>query len=101
MPSNRRPSYRTAARRPPAARGDSAASDVISASKDGNAPGAAPAAAAGHAAGPAAGTKQKALPGRDNVLSFPEPKAKRRRRIRQGIIGALAVLVAGIIAAAV
>ncbi|BCW66601.1 cell division protein FtsQ [Arthrobacter sp. NicSoilB4] len=38
---------------------------------------------------------------RDNVLSFPEPKAKRRKRILLGTIGAVAVLVAGIIAAAV
>jgi cell division protein FtsQ len=101
VPSNRRPSYRTAARRPPTAAGDPAPADVLSASKDGNSPGAATGQAAGAATGQAAGTKQTTLPARDNVLSFPEPKAKRRRRIRQGIIGSLAVLVAGIIAAAV
>ncbi|MCB5293500.1 cell division protein FtsQ/DivIB [Arthrobacter sp. SO3] len=93
MPSTRRPSYRTGARRPPSAPANPASSDVISASKDGG-----PTASA---AAPAAGTKEEAPPARDNVLSFPEPKAKRRRRIRQGIIGSLAVLVAAIIAAAV
>ena len=41
------------------------------------------------------------MPARDNVLSFPEPKARRRRRIVQGTIAALAVLVAGIVAGAV
>lgn len=84
VPSTRRPSYRAGARRPPAARGESGSSDVISASKD-SPPN-------GHAS---------ARPAPDNVLSFPEPKAKRRRRILQGTIAALAVLVAGILAAAV
>ncbi len=87
VPSTRRPSYRAGARRPPTARGESGSSDVISASKDSP--------AGGHATGPAA------QPAPDNVLSFPEPKAKRRRRILQGTIAALAVLVAGILAAAV
>ena len=81
MPSTRRPSYRAGARRPPTPRGESGSPDVISASKDSPASGAAPAP--------------------DNVLSFPEPKAKRRKRILQGTIAALAVLVAGLIAAAV
>lgn len=84
VPSTRRPSYRAGARRPPTARGESGSSDVISASKDSP--------AGGHATAPAAP---------DNVLSFPEPKAKRRRRILQGTIAAMAVLVAGILAAAV
>lgn len=91
MPSTRRPSYRAGARRPPSARGASGSSDVISASKDSTPSGH----ASGHTTGPAA---PAAL---DNVLSFPEPKAKRRRRILQGIFAALAVLVAGILAAAV
>ena len=86
VPSTRRPSYRAGARRPPAARGESGSSDVISASKD------------SPAAGSAAPATEQAP---DNVLSFPEPKAKRRRRILQGTIAALAVLVAGILAAAV
>ncbi|HET9289758.1 MAG TPA: FtsQ-type POTRA domain-containing protein [Actinomycetes bacterium] len=90
MPSTRRPSYRAGARRPPTARGESGSSDVISASKD--SPAAGPATAQAAPAAPAAP---------DNVLSFPEPKAKRRRRILQGTIAALAVLVAGILAAAV
>ena len=84
MPSARRPSYK---RRPSAARGEPGSSDVISASKESPAIGAA--------------TAPAAPPAPDNVLSFPEPKSKRRRRIVQGTIAALAVLVAGILAAAV
>ncbi|MDI3241675.1 FtsQ-type POTRA domain-containing protein [Arthrobacter sp. AL08] len=40
-------------------------------------------------------------PAPDNVLSFPEPKAKRRLRILLATIGILAVLTAGILAIAV
>ena len=87
MPSTRRPGYKAGPRRPSAARGEPGSSDVISASKDSPANGAA--------------TAPAAQPGRDNVLSFPEPKSRRRRRILQGTIAALAVLVAGILAAAV
>lgn len=87
MPSTRRPSYKAGPRRPSAARGEPGSSDVISASKDSPANGAA--------------TAPAAQPARDNVLSFPEPKSRRRRRILQGTIAALAVLVAGILAAAV
>ena len=87
MPSTRRPSYRAGARRPPTPRGESGSSDVISATKDSPASGAA--------------TAPATPPAPDNVLSFPEPKAKRRKRILQGTIAALAVLVAGILAAAV
>jgi cell division protein FtsQ len=61
---------------------------VISASK-------ADSAGTGHAAEGA--TDQQ----RGNVLAFPEPKARRRRRILLGTIGVLAVLIAGILAAAV
>lgn len=96
MPSTRRPGYKAGGRRPPSARGDSASQDVISASKastDSTDSTASPANGAGAAPGaPAA---------RHNVLSFPEPKAKRRKRILLGTAGALAVLVAGILAAAV
>jgi cell division protein FtsQ len=84
VPSTRRPSYKAGERRSP--RADPASSDVISASKDG-------------ADSSAGGTGGVAV--RDNVLSFPEPKAKRRKRILVGTISALAVLVAGILAAAV
>lgn len=84
MPSTRRPGYKAGARRAPSPRQDSAPPDVISASKDSTASGPGAAGAA-----------------RDNVLSFPEPKAKRRKRILLGTTGALAVLVAGILAAAV
>lgn len=85
MPSTRRPGYKAGAGRPPSARGDSASADVISASKD----------------SAATGTAVRTLPAPDNVLSFPEPKAKRRKRILLGTVGALAVLIAGILAAAV
>jgi len=87
VPSIRRPSYKAGPRRQSAARGEPGSSDVISASKESPAIGAA--------------TAPAARPAPDNVLSFPEPKSKRRRRILQGTIAALAVLVAGILAAAV
>lgn len=89
MPSTRRPGYKAGARRSPSPRGDSASPDVISASKDG----------ADSATG--AGVAPAALAARGNVLAFPEPKAKRRKRILLGTIGAVAALVAGILAAAV
>ncbi|WP_160666497.1 cell division protein FtsQ/DivIB [Pseudarthrobacter sp. ATCC 49987] len=85
MPSTRRPGYKAGAGRPPSARGDSASADVISASKD----------------SAATGPDVRTPPAPDNVLSFPEPKAKRRKRILLGTVGALAVLIAGILAAAV
>lgn len=85
MPSTRSPGYRAGAGRPPSARSGSASADVISASKDSAATGAA--------------VRTPSAP--DNVLSFPEPKAKRRKRILLGTVGALAVLIAGILAAAV
>lgn len=100
MPSTRRPSYTAGTRRPLPPPGNQQSgnpapgkpvpgnpqSDVITASKDGG--------AQGPAAGPAAGT-------RDNVLSFPEPKAKRRKRILLGTVGAVVAVVAALIAAAV
>lgn len=39
--------------------------------------------------------------GRDNVVSFPEPKAKRRRRHVLSVLGAVTVLTAAIVAAAI
>ncbi|KQN86390.1 cell division protein FtsQ/DivIB [Arthrobacter sp. Leaf69] len=110
MPSTRRPGYTAGARRSPSGNGASGTPDVISASKDSrDSPGSTdrangpesgtPRAASGPAAGAAA--KQAALPARDNVLSFPEPKARRRKRIVVGTIATLAVLVAGIVAGAV
>ncbi|MET4134499.1 FtsQ-type POTRA domain-containing protein [Pseudarthrobacter sp. PvP090] len=87
MPSTRRPSYKAGARRPPSAHGTPGSPDVISASKDSPAVGAA--------------TTPATPPAPGNVLSFPEPKAKRRRRMLQGTTAALAVLIAGILTAAV
>ncbi|MGO4492874.1 cell division protein FtsQ/DivIB [Arthrobacter sp. 2YAF22_2] len=72
--------------------GSGGPSDVISASKSDT-----PAAPTGPGT---AGTASPG-PGRGNVLSFPEPKAKRRRRIVLSTVGVMAVLIAGIVAAAV
>ena len=91
VPSTRRPGYKAGPR--PSPRGDSPSPDVISASKD------SAASAASAASGTGAATAAPAA--RGNVLSFPEPKAKRRKRILLGTISALAALVAGILAAAV
>lgn len=98
VPSTRRPNYTTSPRRSGPAGGGGAGSvdggsggqrtDVISASKADSAAG----------ARLAASTPDRR---RDNVLSFPEPKAKRRKRILLGTIGVLVALVAGIVAAAV
>jgi cell division protein FtsQ len=101
VPSTRRPSYKPGARRggTPTGAGEASGAgtgrsggqrpDVISASKANSAAGTGPA---------AAGTTDAQ---RGNVLAFPEPKAKRRKRILLGTIGVLAVLIAGIVAAAV
>jgi cell division protein FtsQ len=95
VPSSRRPSYKSGPRRSgtPAGSGAGAGTgsprpDVISASKA-DSTGTVPAAEGA--------TDQQ----RGNVLAFPEPKARRRRRILLGTIGVLAVLIAGILAAAV
>jgi len=91
--STRRPSYRGGSRAPGAGPGqpDGTRPEVISASKAAAGTGTVPG-----AAGPSAAQNSKP----DNVLSFPEPKAKRRRRVLLSTIGVLAVLVAGIVAAA-
>ena len=102
MPSTRRPTYRGgsnasgsnssgAGSRPPSG---GTGADVISASKS--------------AAGPGSGNAQnpqhvQGIPdnGARNVLSFPEPKGKRRKRIVLSTIGIVALVMAGIVAAAV
>jgi cell division protein FtsQ len=102
VPSTRRPTYRGgsgAAGTNAAGTGSRAPSgtDVISASKN----------AADTAGGPARNAQNPRNPqgtpdnGPGNVLSFPEPKGKRRRRILLSTIGIVAVLMAGIVAAAV
>ena len=96
MASTRRPPYRGgtnasgagAGSRPPGAR---TGTDVISASK--NAPEA--------GSGPSRNGPGTPATPTGNVLSFPEPKAKRRKRILLTTIGIVAVLIAGIVAAAV
>lgn len=85
MPSPRRPGYLPAGRKAPSTGSGSASADVITASKDG--------AGIGNAAGKP--------PSQGNVVSFPEPRAKRRRRLVVGTLAALAVLIAGLLAAAV
>ncbi|MCX6499988.1 MAG: FtsQ-type POTRA domain-containing protein [Arthrobacter sp.] len=67
--------------------------DVISASK--------PDPAAPSPAGARPSGAASPGPDRGNVLSFPEPKAKRRRRIVLSTLAVIAVLMAGIVAAAV
>jgi cell division protein FtsQ len=91
--STRRPSYRGGSRAPGAGPGrpDGTRPEVISASKSAAVTGKVPG-----AAGPSAAQNSKP----HNVLSFPEPKAKRRRRVLLSTIGVLAVLMAGIVAAA-
>ncbi|MDQ0756793.1 FtsQ-type POTRA domain-containing protein [Arthrobacter sp. B3I4] len=100
MPSTRRPSYTPGPRGtgsgPASGRPSGGQPDVISASKSDSA--ASPAAGAAHSGATALGAGS---PGRGNVLSFPEPKAKRRRRIVLSTVAVIAVVVAGILAAAV
>ncbi|MHA7221084.1 cell division protein FtsQ/DivIB [Arthrobacter sp. RHLT1-20] len=92
MPSTRRPGYRAGTRvSDSGSRQNGAHPDVISASKAGPETGSGP--AANRTAGP------DKTP--DNVLSFPEPKARRRKRRLLGASGVIALLVAGIVAAAV
>ena len=87
MASTRRPSYPS--------RG---LPDVISASKDDSAT---PAPTARTAAGADQGGPATPETQRGNVLSFPEPKAKRRRRIVLSTAGVIVALLAGIVAAAI
>lgn len=103
MASTRRPTYPAGPRGSASGRPAAGQGDVISASKadhSGTAPGGtAPAGATASAGDPdGAGTPE---PRRGNVLAFPEPKAKRRRRIILATVTAIVVLIAGIVAAAV
>lgn len=100
MPNTRRPGYPPGPRRTASPHVDPAA-DVISASKHSTPGGAESRPAAGPDAGTAASRVRKTRAAPDNVLSFPEPKAKRRKRILLGTLGTVAVLIAGILAAAV
>jgi cell division protein FtsQ len=86
--STRRPTYKTGARRSPD-RADGTPANVISASKAEPGPGV-------RSAAPGAPDKQQ-----DNILSFPEPKARRRKRIVLSTIGVIAALVAAIVLTAV
>ncbi|RNL51551.1 cell division protein FtsQ/DivIB [Arthrobacter oryzae] len=120
MASTRRPTYRAAQRPAPPAGGDEPATISASksaadlpvepgASRDPGTPG----------RNSRSGTRHDPLPdsvrksvgdsvgktppdiARDNVLSFPEPKAKRRRRVVLSVVGVITVLTASIVAAAV
>jgi cell division protein FtsQ len=104
--SPRRPSYKGGSRAPAAGAGRAEGSrpEVISASKSAAGAGGIPGAGgtgnpSDNRPGKQPGHKPPATP--DNVLSFPEPKAKRRRRVLLSTTGVLAALVAGILAAAV
>jgi cell division protein FtsQ len=94
VPSTRRPSYRSGTRTPAASSppAPGAASGALPGQPDGGRTDVISASKSADAGKPAA---------RDNVLSFPEPRAKRRKRILLGTAGILAALMAGIIAAAV
>lgn len=89
MASTRRPTYKTGAARPPRDGPAGTPQDVISASK------------ALPGAGPRSGGSGGPDRGQDNILSFPEPKARRRKRIVLGTLGAVAALVAALVLAAV
>jgi cell division protein FtsQ len=104
--STRRPSYTGGSRAPGTGpgRSDAAGPGVISATKSAAGAGKVPGATVTPAPqankpGNHPGPKPDTTP--DNVLSFPEPKAKRRRRALLSTLGVLAVLAAGIVAAAV
>lgn len=101
MASTRRPQYRGGTNGTGAGTGTAGAgarppsggtgTDVISASKNSSDTG------NGHTRN----SPDAAAAPADNVLSFPEPKGKRRKRILLSTIGIVAVLIAGIVAAAV
>lgn len=103
MPSTRRPAYPSGPRGSVSGRPAAGQEDVISASK------ADPAAANPTAPNPSAPTPLAVDPAgaggtepeRGNVLAFPEPKAKRRRRIILSTVAAIAVLAAAVVAAAI
>lgn len=102
MGSPRRPTYAPPARRQPAAGPSAAEPDTISASKSAPDPdmSSAPASTKGKKPGPAA-SRAKTTPGSDNVLVFPEPPAKRRKRHLLVAAGTVLVLVAAILGAAI
>ncbi|HET8880060.1 MAG TPA: peptidase S33, partial [Arthrobacter sp.] len=90
MPSTRRPGYTPGPRGSAPGAPASSRPDVISASKSD----------AG-TAGQGGSGPSSPVPAPGKVLTFPEPKAKRRRRILLGTVAVIAVLIAGIVAAAV
>ncbi|GAC1367744.1 MAG: hypothetical protein NVSMB43_00070 [Pseudarthrobacter sp.] len=102
MGSPRRPTYASPARRQPVAGPPAAEPDTISASK--TAPGpdmsSAPAPTKGKKQGPAP-SRTKTTSGSGNVLVFPEPPAKRRKRHLLVTAGSVLVLVAAILGAAI
>ena len=104
MASIRRPTYRggpnasgTGARPPSGGTG----TDVISASKNAGDAGSGNAQNRQNAQGIQGTQGTGSGNNSGNVLSFPEPKGKRRKRILLSTIGIVAVLMAGIVAAAV
>lgn len=101
MGSPRRPTYATAAQRPAAARKQPADADVISASK--SAPTPVPPSAGernkGHTRDPL--PSGESTPCSDNVLVFPEPAGKRRKRNVLVALGTVLALIAALMAAVV
>lgn len=102
MGSPRRPTYASPTRRQPAAKTPSAEPDTISASKSAPVPDAAsaPGRKKGQNPGPVP-AREKTPAGSDNVLVFPEPPAKRRKRHLLVAAGTVLGLVAALLAAAI
>ncbi|MEO8284727.1 MAG: cell division protein FtsQ/DivIB [Pseudarthrobacter sp.] len=102
MGSPRRPTYASPARRQPAAGTPSAEPDTISASKSVPVPdpSSTPARKKGKTPG-SAPSREKAPAGSDNVLVFPEPPAKRRKRLLLLAAGTVLGLVAALLAVAI
>jgi cell division protein FtsQ len=100
--SPRRPTYASPTRRQPAAKTPSAEPDTISASKSAPVPDTAstPGRKKGKDAGPAP-SREKTRAASDNVLVFPEPPAKRRKRHLLVAAGTVLGLVAALLAAAI
>jgi cell division protein FtsQ len=100
--SPRRPTYASPTRRQPAAKTPSAEPDTISASKSAPVPDTAstPGRKKGKNAG-SAPSREKTPAASDNVLVFPEPPAKRRKRHLLVAAGTVLGLVAALLAAAI
>ena len=101
MGSPRRPTYASPTRRQPAAKTPAAEPDTISASKSAPVPDTATTRPKKGKSPGSAPTREKAPAVSDNVLVFPEPPAKRRKRHLLVAAGVVLGLVAALLAAAI